>query len=152
LKARYGPWWFTYAAVTTFAGRYLVKPPRLELEAGGETVRGVTAIVQNGHPFTYFKDRPIEVAEDAELDDGTFSAAVLERANPIDMPTVIWRVFSPRSHLVRHRRMTGLRELAEVRVRSLDERPIALQVDGDHVDDVLEAHYTLRLRHLTVVS
>jgi diacylglycerol kinase family enzyme len=152
LKARYGPWWFTYAAVTTFTARYIVKPPRLELEAGGETVRGVTAIVQNGHPFTYFKDRPIDVAEGAELDDGTLSAGVLERANPLDMPTVIWRVFSPRSHVVRHRRVSGLQDLAEVTVRSSDERPIALQVDGDHVDDVLEAHYTLRPRHLTVVS
>src|SRR3954463_5706440 len=152
LKARYGPWWFTYAAVTTFTARYIVKPPRLELEAGGETVQGVTAIVQNGHPFTYFKDRPIEVAEGAELDDGTLSAAVLERASPIDMPTVIWRVFSRRARVSDHRRVSGLQDLAEVTVRSSDERPIALQVDGDHVDDVLEARYTLRPEHLTVVS
>ena len=152
LKARYGPWWFTYAAVTTFIGRYLVGPPRLELEAGGERVEGVTALVQNGQPFTYFKDRRIDVAEGAELDGGTLSAAVLERASPLDMPTVIWRVFSPRARIVRHRRVTGLQELHEVVVRSRDERPIALQVDGDHADDVLEARYSLIPRHLTVVS
>src|SRR5437763_12067789 len=134
LKARYGPWWFTYAAVTTFTARYLVRPPQLELRAGDHAVPGVTALVQNGHPFTYFKDRPIEVAEGAELDGGTLSAAVLERASPIDMPTVIWRVFSPRSHVIRHHRVTGLADLPEVTIRSLDERPIALQVDGDHVD------------------
>src|SRR3954453_19936926 len=133
LKARYGPWWFTYAAVTTFNARYIVRPRRLGLEAGGEKIQGVTAIVQNGDPFTYFKDRPIEVAEGAELDDGTLSAAVLERANPLDMPTVIWRVFSPRSHVVRHRRVTGLHDLDGLVVRSLDAPPLPLQVYGDHV-------------------
>jgi diacylglycerol kinase family enzyme len=152
LKARYGPWWFTYAALTTFSARYLIKPPRLELAAAGDHVRGVTALVQNGHPFTYFKDRPIEIAEGAALDSGTLSAAVLERARALDMPTVIWRVFSPRARVVRHRRVSGLSGLHEVTVRSLDERPIALQVDGDYVDDVLEAHFSLRPRHLTVVS
>src|SRR3954467_8579678 len=81
LKARYGPWWFTYAAVTTFTARYIVRPPRLEMVAGDQTLRGVTAIIQNGHPFTYFKDRPIDVADGAELYDGTLSAAVLERAS-----------------------------------------------------------------------
>jgi diacylglycerol kinase family enzyme len=152
LKARYGPWWFTYAAVTTFTAHYLVKPPRLELIAGDQTLRGVTALVQNGHPFTYFKDRPIDIAEGAELDDGTLSAAVLERASPIDMPTVIWRVFSRRSRVLGHHRISGLSDLEHLEVRSADGRPIALQVDGDHVDDVTEARFGLRRRHLTVVS
>jgi diacylglycerol kinase family enzyme len=152
LKARYGPWWFTYAAVTTFTARYLVRPPQLELRAGDQAVPGVTALVQNGHPFTYFKDRPIEIAEGAELDGGTLSAAVLERASPVDMPTVIWRVFSRRARVLRHHRVTGLSDLTELEVRSADGRPIALQVDGDHVDDVVEARFGLRRRHLTVVS
>src|SRR3954451_18686890 len=111
LKARYGPWWFTYAAVTTFIAHYLVRPPRLELVPGGEAIQGVTAIVQNGHPFTYFKDFPIEVAEGAELDDGSLSAAVLRRASPVDMPTVIWRVFSSKRQVVKHHRVSGLRDL-----------------------------------------
>src|SRR5436305_1719469 len=128
LQGRYGPWWFTYAAVTTFMARYLVRPPRLELVAGDDRIAGVTALVQNGHPFTYFKDRPIDVAEGAELDDGTLSAAVLERASPIDMPTVIWRVFSRRARVLRHRRISGLSGLEHLEVRTADGRPIALQV------------------------
>jgi diacylglycerol kinase family enzyme len=152
LKARYGPWWFTYAAVTTFIARYLVRPPRLELRAGDARVTGVTALVQNGHPFTYFKGRPIDIAEGAELDDGTLSAAVLERASPFDMPTVVWRVFSTRARIVRHRRVTGLEGLHGLEVRSLDDRPLPLQVDGDHVDDVQEARFGLKRRHITVVS
>ena len=31
---------------------------------------GVTVIVQNAHPYTYFNKRPIELAEGAELDSG----------------------------------------------------------------------------------
>jgi diacylglycerol kinase family enzyme len=152
LKARYGPWWFTYAAVTTFMARYLVRPPRLELVAGDERIAGVTALVQNGHPFTYFKDRPIDVAEGAELDDGTLSAAVLERASPIDMPTVIWRVFSRRARVLRHHRVSGLSDLEHLVVRSADDRALPLQVDGDYVDEVTEAEFGLLPRHLTVVS
>jgi diacylglycerol kinase family enzyme len=152
LKARYGPWWFTYAAVTTFTARYLVRPPRLEVEAGDQTLRGVTAIIQNGHPFTYFKDFPINVADGAELDDGTLSAAVLERASPIDMPTVIWRVFSSRARVLDHHRVSGSSDLDGLVVRSADERPLPLQVDGDYVDDVSEATFGLIPKHLTVVS
>ena len=152
LKARYGPWWFTYAAVTTFMARYLVRPPRLELRAGEDAVSGVTAIIQNGHPFTYFKDRPIDIADGAELDDGTLSAAILERASPLDMPTVVWRVFSRKAHVVGHRRVSGFEDLDGLVVRSLDDRLLPLQVDGDHVDDVTEARFGLKRRFVTVVS
>ena len=65
LKARLGPWYFTGVAVTTFARRYLVRPPRLTALVGDEQLDGVTAIVQNSSPFTYFQNRPIEIAEDA---------------------------------------------------------------------------------------
>ena len=34
LKARLGEWYFTWAALTTFARRYVVHPPRLEVRGG----------------------------------------------------------------------------------------------------------------------
>ena len=53
LKARLGPWFFTSAAVASFLKDYLVHPPRLEVAADtGWRDRGVTAIVQNGDPYT----------------------------------------------------------------------------------------------------
>ena len=58
LKARLGAYYFTWVALTTCPRRYLVSPPRMEVHAGGQSLNGVTAIVQNGSPFTYFKDRP----------------------------------------------------------------------------------------------
>src|SRR5437588_946509 len=50
LKARYGPWWFTYAAVTIFSRRYLRHPPRLTAEVDGQRIDGVTAVIQNATP------------------------------------------------------------------------------------------------------
>src|SRR6202453_4228866 len=96
LKARLGAYYFTWAAVSTFARRYLVHPPRMVARAGDQTLEGVTTIVQNGSPFTYFQNRPIEVAEGAALDSGALAASVLHRARPLDMPSIAWRAFSPR--------------------------------------------------------
>ncbi len=58
LKARLGAYYFTWAAISTFARRYLVHPPRMVAHAGEQTLEGVTTIVQNGSPFTYFHEPP----------------------------------------------------------------------------------------------
>ena len=55
LKARLGAYYFTWAAISTFARRYLIRPPRMVARAGEQTFDGVTTIVQNGSPFTYFQ-------------------------------------------------------------------------------------------------
>ncbi len=152
LKARLGEWYFTWAAVTTFARRYVFAPPRMEVSAGDETIAGVTAVVQNAAPYTYFNRRPIELAEGAALQSGTLSGVVLRRANPLDMPTVAWRAFSRRARIARHRRVSSFQGLDRVSVRSLDERALPLQVDGDHVDDVPQADFGVRPRALQVVA
>jgi diacylglycerol kinase family enzyme len=152
VKARFGPYFFTTVAVTTFARRYLIRPPRLELCANGERVRGVTAIVQNSSPFTYFRERPIEVAEGARLDSGTLSAAVLERATVLDMPTLAWRAFSARARVLRHRQVTGFDGLTELTVSTTDGRELPLQIDGDYVGDVAQASYSIIPRALRVVA
>jgi diacylglycerol kinase family enzyme len=151
-KARWGPWFFTWVAVTTFARRYLVRPPRLCADHESEEYKGVTAVVQNGSPFTYFQNRPIEIAEDATLDSGTLSACVLHRARPIDMPFIAWRAFSKRARLSRHRQITPLAPATELRVRSTDDRPLPLQVDGDYLGEVQEASYSIMPRALNVVA
>jgi len=152
LKARLGPYFFTTVAVATFARRYLVNPPRLELDAGGQSVRGVTAIVQNGSPFTYFRDRPIEIAEGARLDSGTLSAVVLRRARFFDMPTLAWRAFARSARVLRHRQVTGLEALSELSVRTCDARELPLQIDGDYAGHVAEARYSIKPRALRIVS
>ncbi|HEV2075805.1 MAG TPA: diacylglycerol kinase family protein, partial [Thermoleophilaceae bacterium] len=115
-KSRLGEWYFTYAAISTFTRRYLVRPPLVRVEAGGRTVEGVTLVVQNSDPFTFFGERPIRVCEGAGLGTGAVAATVLERASPVDIPTVLARVFSGSAQTVsRHRRIASLGAVSEVR-------------------------------------
>lgn len=153
LKARLGPWFFTSAAVASFLKDYLVHPPRLEVVADtGWRDRGVTAIVQNGDPYTYFRHRPISLAEGVTLGSGTMSAVVLERATALDLPTISARAFLPRARIVRHRRVGHVEGIGALTVRSTDGREIPLQVDGDYVASVVEARYTITPGGLTVVT
>jgi diacylglycerol kinase family enzyme len=152
LKARLGEWYYTWAAVTTFNRRYLIRPPRLRAELGAETVDGVTAIVQNAHPYTYFGDRAVRMGEGASLDSRDLAGVVLERASPIDVPSISWRALSGRAHLIRHRRVHGYRGLSGLRVVSADERALPLQVDGDYIGDVQEASFECVPQGILVVS
>jgi diacylglycerol kinase family enzyme len=152
LKARLGPYYFTWAAIAICARRYLLRPPHLQVRAGGHTLEGVTAIVQNGSRFTYFRDRPIEVAEGATLDSGALAAAVLHRATPVGMPFLGWRALSTSARVVRHRQVTGLERLSELTVHGRDGQELPLQVDGDYLGEVTEARYSIMPRALNVVA
>jgi diacylglycerol kinase family enzyme len=177
LKARFGPWYFTSATVATFWRRYLLRAPRMLTEihgqgpadiqdaferdvpgrdapadGPGDAVEGITTIVQNGSPFTYFRDRPIEIADGATLEGGTLSCCVLERANPLDMPFISWRAFSCKARFSRHRRVSAFSEVTGLTVRTADGAPLPLQVDGDYVGAVAEARYSIKPRALMVVS
>jgi len=152
LKARLGAYYFAWVALATFSRRYLARPPRMEVHAGETTLQGVTAIVQNGSPFTYFHDRPIELAEGAALDSGALAGCVLHRATPLSMPFIGCRALSRRAHVVRHRQVTGLSDMTELRVCTTDDRPLPLQVDGDYLGEVTEARYRILPSALYVVA
>jgi diacylglycerol kinase family enzyme len=190
LKARFGAYYFTWVALRTFARRYLVRPPRMQVladdhtrdssaahsgswttrasadragldaerptsasgcRAGGK-LEGVTTIVQNGSPFTYFQNRPIEIADGTTLDSGSLCGCVLHRATPLSMPSIGLRAFSRGARVTRHRQVTGLSELTELTVRSTDERLLPLQVDGDYLGEVAQAHYSILPGALNVVA
>jgi diacylglycerol kinase family enzyme len=152
LKARYTSWYYTYVAVTQFMRKYLVNPPRVRVEAGGRTTEGVTVVVQNADPFTYFRGRPIRICEDASLDSGSLSLSVLERASAADMPTLIPRLFSGRARTVQHhRQIVGVSRIDFARVTAV-EGAFPLQVDGDYIGDFEEASYGVVPRALSVVA
>jgi diacylglycerol kinase family enzyme len=152
LKARLGEWYYGWVGVRTFSRRYLVRPPRLTADVGGEHVPGVTTIVQNSEPYSYFGDRPVGIGEGATLDSGDLAGVVLKRARPLDMPTVIWRMLSRRAHLGRHRHVHPFAGARDLRVRSVDDRPLPLQVDGDYIGEAPEARFSVSPRSLTVVG
>jgi diacylglycerol kinase family enzyme len=152
LKAHLKQWYFAYAAVATFSGEYVVRPPRLEAHVGGKVLRGVTAAVQNGDPYTYFGRRPVHLAEGRALDDGQYGGVMLERASPLDIPTVSARLLSDRLRLADHKRISAFTTSDEVRIVSADGRPVALQVDGDYIGDTAEAVFGVWPGALTVVA
>lgn len=152
LKARLGEWFYGAVAVRTFSRHYLVHPPRLEVEVGSERISGVTAIVQNAEPYTYFGRRPVRVGEGAGLESGDLAGVIMKQARPLDIPTMVWRMLSPRAHLVRHRHIHPFAGVGELCVRSADERPLPLQVDGDYIGVASEALFQVAPRSLCVVS
>lgn len=153
LKARLGEYYFTWAAISTFNRRYLVRPPRIRVTAGGRELPGVTAIIQNSDPYTYFGTRPIRIGRGASLVSGTLALTVLKRATPIEMGTLLPRVFSRREGAVaRHRQVDSLSGLTRVTVETADERAFPLELDGDFIGEFHSMEFGVAPRSLSVVS
>jgi diacylglycerol kinase family enzyme len=153
LKSSLGPYYFAWSGFSIFNRRYVVNPPRMEaVLPDGTRMTGVTALVQNSDPYTYFRNREIYVAEDVSLDSGTLSGCMLRRSTPTLMPSIIFRLLSSRARVLGSRGVEGFSGVPEVVIRSLDERPIDLQVDGDYIGAHTEARFSLDPRRLRVVS
>jgi diacylglycerol kinase family enzyme len=152
LKARVGEYYYTWTGLKTFTRKYLIRPPRFEAEWDGQLVKGVTAIVQNAAPYTYFGNRPVHMGEGASLESGDLAGVILRRARPFDVPTIIWRSLSERARLARHRQVTPFSGIDSLLVKSLDDRPLPLQVDGDYIGEVDEALFSVQPRGIAVVA
>jgi diacylglycerol kinase family enzyme len=151
-KTRWGAWYFTEMAVRTFLRRYVIRPPRLEVHADGRTIPGVSVFLQNAAPYTYFKQRPVNLVEGAALDSGDLAGVVLTRASPIDVPTIAFRALSGAARIARHAKVEAFAGVHDVTVRSIDGRPVPLQVDGDHIGDAEQATFTVAPGALRVVA
>jgi diacylglycerol kinase family enzyme len=152
-KAKFGAWYYSVSAVAIFTSHYLVNPPRVRVIAGDRVQDGVTAVVQNSDPFTYFRKRPIRVVEPAGLSMGSLSIGVLKRATALELPTLIPRLLSGRARTVmRHRQIEPLPELAGARVEAIDDRPFPVQVDGDYIGEFSEVEFGVTPAGLLAVS
>jgi diacylglycerol kinase family enzyme len=153
LKTRLSEYYFTYAALATFNRKYLVKPPRMRVHAGDRDLNAVTAIAQVSDPYTYFASRPIRLCSEVTMTDGHMGMVVLKRATPLEMPTVLARVFTAKPETVqRHRQIEGFTRLDGARIESLDDRLLPVQVDGDHIGDFPEAELSVEPGALAIVS
>ena len=69
------------------------------------------------------------------------------------MPSIAWRAFSrARARRPATARSRGFSDATELTVRSADDRPLPLQVDGDYLGEVAEARYSILPDALNVVS
>lgn len=153
LKARFGPWFYTAAAVGTFNRHYVRNPPQLVLELpDGRELPGVTAIFQNAPEFTYFASRPVRLLHGQSLDTGHLSGAVLRHSRPTVMPGVTMRALVPSLDLGRHRAVGAVHGMTSAVVRSTDDRELPFQVDGDFVGGTHRAELAISPGGLLVVA
>ncbi len=153
LKSRLGEWYYTYAAVSTFSRKYLVKAPRVRVSIGETEVEGVTAIVQNSDPYTFFGRHPIRICEGAGLETGSLGLAVLTRATPLELATLGPRIFSPRPGAVAgHRQIQSFPEVEGATVEGIGGHAFPLEVDGDFIGEFNRVTYGVDPGALVVVS
>jgi diacylglycerol kinase family enzyme len=118
----------------------------------------VTAIAQNSDPFTYFGSQPLRVCENAALDNGTLSIAMLRRAAQRDVPTIATRVLVKRLRTPRHRQIDHLDGVTDCRIESVSRdaegriKPFPVQVDGDYIGDHGELELGIEPAALSVVA
>ena len=112
----------------------------------------MTTVVQNGSPFTFFKNDPIDIADGGALDSGKLAGCVLRRARPIDLPFLTFRALSARARVSTHRQVSAFSDVTELTVHSADGRPLPLEVDGDYLGEVTEARYSILPSALSVVA
>lgn len=158
LKARLGPYFYTYAAVRGFYADYLRAPVEVEVDCPHGTARGITAICQNSDPFTYFAGREVRVCEEVEIDSGSFSLAVLRRAAQRDVPFIARRMLGARTKAIDHRQIDHFSQLQTARVRSLtsdgdgEPRGFPVQVDGDYTGDQTELDLGIAPGALNIIA
>ena len=158
MKARAGPWFYASMTISTFYRDYMRNPVRMRIEADGVSAEGVTAIVQNSDPFSFFGDRPVRICEGAGIDNGTLSAAMLRRARQRDLPTLATRILISGLSTPSHRAIDHFEGITEARVTSLSRddggayRPFPVQVDGDYIDSVGELELSIEPGALTVIT
>ena len=93
------------------------------------------------------------LVEGARFDSGDLAGVVLTRARPYDVPTVTFRALSGAARIAEHKRdRRASAAFHEAVVRSLDDRKIPIQVDGDHIGDVTEARFSVAPGALHVVA
>ncbi|CAA9512127.1 MAG: hypothetical protein AVDCRST_MAG45-1978 [uncultured Solirubrobacterales bacterium] len=144
---------FLYEALAV-AASYLRDPPRLAVtvEDRETEIEGVTLIVQNGHPLTYLGRRPLPLCEGAGLETGTLSLAVLRRGSLQAAATITPLIALGRGAAVLARDdVASVPSMRRARVRTLDGRPLALEVDGDYLGELEAVDYGVLPRALAVV-
>ena len=151
-KARFGPWFFAGVGLSVFLGGYVRDPVRMEIAGAHGSERAVTVLMQNGNPYTYFGERPIVLVKDGGLFAGDLGGVALTRARARDLVPVLWRALSGRRPVVEHPAVAPLSTGDGLSIRSLDDRPLPMQVDGDHFGESLQARFSVLPGGLRVVT
>ena len=140
---------FAAAAASELGRRYLHRPPRMRIEAGGRVAEGVTAVVQNARPLTYFGPREIRACDAVGLTSGSISVTLLRRARMRDVPPVLLRLLA--GGLVAHPQVEGFPDVLSAIVTSVDGHPLPLEADGEFLGAHERIEFAVAPRALHVV-
>jgi diacylglycerol kinase family enzyme len=130
----------------------------MRMRVNDATSEGVTAIAQNSDPFSYFGNQPLHICENAALDNGTLSVAMLRRAAQRDVPTIATRVLMKSVRTPGHRQIDHFDGVTECRVESVSKDPdgriraFPVQVDGDYIGDHGELELGIEPGALAVIA
>jgi diacylglycerol kinase family enzyme len=149
LKSRLGQYYYAWVASATYWRRYLIHPPRMATSLG---VDGVTVLVQNAVPYTYFGNRSVQMASGTALDSGDLAGLILKRTNPFDIPTVALRALSSRMQMSGHRQVHEFSAQTSLQIRSMDDRELPIQVDGDYIGTAAQCDFSVVPGGLMVVA
>jgi diacylglycerol kinase family enzyme len=135
---------FARALAGIFAERRARFEPVMEVEGLG---RVAFALVANGHPYSYAGRIPLRIAPRAEFELGLDLVAPRElRARRL--PEVARWILAGKGQ-ERSPHVLYVHDLDEVSLRA--DRPVPLQVDGEDLGDVEEAHFEAERSALRVV-
>lgn len=153
-KHKYNENYFLYCALKVYFSQYVKNPPALETTWPGceRPLHGITSVVQKADPYTYFGDIPLRASAGARQDVAEFSGMSLKTARPTIVPGIAFRMFSQKYVMPNHRQIEAFEAVPEVTIRTRDERPVDLHVDGDNIGQVNEARYSVEPQLLTVLG
>src|SRR5437764_3130386 len=123
------------------------------LKPADMSIERVTVLVEYSNPYSYFGRRPLLICEGSDPINGRLSAAVLKRATPLEMFTLIPRILSARpGSVARHRQIESVPGIRGLRVSSADGSTFPLQLDGDYIGEFEEVEFGVEPAGLSVVS
>jgi diacylglycerol kinase family enzyme len=139
LKARFGPWLYAAAALATLYRDYRSGAPTMRVQphpAGSShppALEGVTTIIQNGNPYTYFRRIPVALAPGGDLRSGTLAGCVLRAARLRDVPSLALRALLPGAQIARHPRVAAFGDIAAATIEGCEGARLPAHVDGDFI-------------------
>lgn len=158
LKARFGPWFYAAAALATLYREYRAGAPRMRVQLSAATrsplpaLEGVTTIIQNGNPYTYFRRIPVALAPGGHLRSGTLAGCVLRSARLRDVPSLGLRALLPSAQVARHPRVAAFGEVATLSIESTEGAPLPTHVDGDFIGRFERVELSVRPGALAVLA
>jgi len=152
-KAKLKQWSYVQSGITVFLRSYAMRRPRIVVESGeGDEIAASTVLVQNGESFTFAGARPVTLCGNVELDSGSFSAALVKSGAPLRAGATALRIVGATAESGGNNGTAQLGPLTTLKLRSADDQPLPLQVDGDFAGEHTAVEFAIEPGALTVLA